>query len=127
MARDPILLVDDDPEVLELLQETLTLAGYEVDIASSAIEALELVQALGTSYSALVLDFNLPDMDGIMLHQQVREVDKDLAARTIFISGEVQSSTNLDYYSARAAGFLFKPFPPGELVAALKEWLGGVA
>ncbi len=127
VARDPILLVDDEPEVLEVFQEALALAGYGVDTASSALQALELIQTLGNRYSAAVLDFNLPDMDGIVLHREIREVDKELAARTVFISGEIQSNSNLDYYAFYAAYFLHKPLLPGDLVAVLKELLGDAA
>lgn len=117
-----ILVVDDEKDILEMLCEFLSNRGFEVDAAPSAQEALERIRE--TIYDAAVLDFNLPDMDGVMLHRRIRQMDKELAGKTLFMSGMVQSDQNLGYYAAQSAGFISKPFQVDEVLAALHSLLG---
>ena len=122
VAGTRILVVDDDTDILEFLQESLTAAGYEVDAASSAGDALELIRA--DTYDVAVLDLHLPDMDGVMLHCRIRRMDPELAAWTIFISDLVQSNSNLSYCASQGAIFLSKPFQLGDLLTAIRRLLG---
>lgn len=117
-----ILVVDDERDILEMLCDLLSVRGFEVDAAPSAQEALERIRE--TIYDAAVLDFNLPDMDGVMLHRRIRQMDEELAAKTLFMSGMVQSDQNLGYYAAQSAGFISKPFQVDEVLAALHSILG---
>jgi len=122
MGRKRILVVDDEKDILEILTEVLSTAGFEVDAALSAQEALERIR--DTIYDAAILDFNLPDMDGVMLHRQIRQMDRELAGKTLFMSGMVQSDENLGYYAARSAGFVSKPFQVDDLLGSLLGVLG---
>ena len=117
MGGTRILVVDDQKDILEMLADVLSVRGFEVDVAASAAEALERIKE--TIYDAAILDFNLPDMDGVMLHRQIRQMDKELAERTLFMSGMVQSDRNLGYYAAQSAGFLSKPFAVEQVLDAL--------
>ncbi len=121
MARKKILIVDDEPEVLRFLEELLEEQGYAVDSAEDATGALELVRS--TIYDAAILDFNLPDMDGIMLHRQLRQMDAELAGNTIFISGMAQAEQDLDYYSSQGGGFLAKPLEVSDVLDYLRRVL----
>ena len=117
MAKKRILVVDDEPDILELLDEVLSGQGYEVDSAANAAGALELVRQ--KIYDAAIVDFNLPDMDGVMLHREIRQMDEELGGNTLFTSGLMQSEKNLDYYTAFGKGFLSKPFEVREVLSAL--------
>jgi DNA-binding response OmpR family regulator len=117
-----ILLVDDEKDIVEMLADVLSVYGFEVDSAHSAEEALERIRA--TIYDVAILDFNLPDMDGVMLHRQIRQMDTELAGNTLFMSGMVQSDQNLGYYAAQSAGFLSKPFQVNQVLEALAGMLG---
>jgi two-component system NtrC family sensor kinase len=108
MAEKRILIVDDEQEVIDMLTELLTAQGYDVDSTATAAGALELVRA--SIYDAAILDFNLPDMDGVMLHRQIRQMDAELAEHTLFTSGFDQSEDNLGYYATFGGGFIPKPF-----------------
>jgi CheY-like chemotaxis protein len=118
MAGKRILVVDDERDIIDLLTEVLGAHGYTVDSAINAAEALALVRA--NIYDAAILDFNLPDMDGVMLHRQIRQMDEELAGRSLFTSGLVQSDDNLGYYSAFAGGFISKPFDVQDILEALR-------
>jgi len=119
MKSKCILVVDDEPEILGLLEEILSSKEMEVHTASTATEALELVRE--HIFDAAILDFNLPDMNGLMLHRQLRQLDAELASHTVFTSGLAQSEQNLDYYEAFGRGFLSKPFNSQQVIAALEE------
>lgn len=122
MAGERILVVDDEAEIVDLLREVLSGEGFEVDAAPDAATALDRIRE--SIYDAAILDFNLPDMDGVMLHRQIRQMDAELAAHTVFMSGFVQSDTNLDYYTAQGGGFLAKPFDIREIVRVVRQALG---
>ncbi|HEX5042642.1 MAG TPA: response regulator [Candidatus Polarisedimenticolaceae bacterium] len=117
-----ILLVDDEKDIVEMLADVLSTHGFEVDGAYSAGEALDRIRE--TIYDAAILDFNLPDMDGVMLHRQIRQMDTELAGKSLFMSGLVQSDQNLGYYAAQSAGFLSKPFQVDQVLEALAGVLG---
>jgi two-component system NtrC family sensor kinase len=121
MQGKRLLVVDDEVDILDLLRDVLTAEGYIVDAVPDAKSALELIH--GNIYDAAILDFNLPDMDGVMLHRQIRQMDADLAERTVFMSGLVQSDANLGYYAAQGGGFLSKPFTITDVLAAVRNLL----
>ena len=120
MTGKGILVVDDDPAILDILRDALEGQGHIVETAPSAEKAIQLI--LANSYAAAVLDFNLPDGDGISLHRQIREIDQKLAAHTIFMSGQLQSQDNLHYYASQGAGFFVpKPFDLQDVLAAIRK------
>jgi DNA-binding response OmpR family regulator len=118
MSDKRILIVDDEQGILDLLVELLEGNGFVVDAALTASAALDFVRA--NIYDAAILDFNLPDMDGVMLHRQLRQMDEELAANTLFTSGLVQSDDHLGYYSAFGSGFIAKPFDVQDVLDALR-------
>lgn len=122
MSTKRILVVDDEKDIVELLVDVLAGSGFEVDAASDAEGALQRIRE--RIYDAAILDFNLPDMDGVMLHRRIRQMDQELASRTLFMSGMMQSDTNLGYYAAQSAGFVPKPFEVEELLSAVRGLLG---
>jgi two-component system KDP operon response regulator KdpE len=101
----------------------LTAEGYAVDAAPDAGAALKLIRE--NIYDVALLDFNLPDMDGVMLHHQIRQMDAELASRTIFMSGLLQSDGNLGYYMSQSGGFLAKPFDIRDVFRQVRAVLGG--
>jgi DNA-binding response OmpR family regulator len=122
MAVKRILVVDDEQPIRELLQDAIAEAGWEVDTAADSAQALALVKA--NLFDAVVLDFVLPDMNGIQLHSEIRRLDAELARRTLFISGVNQPDERLRYYDG-AGGFMPKPFDVAHLVAELERMLEG--
>jgi DNA-binding response OmpR family regulator len=117
MSAKRILVVDDEQPILDLLREILSDQGYVIDEALDAAEALERVRE--NIYDAAILDFNLPDMNGVMLHREIRQMDEELAARTLFTSGLAQTEKNLDYYTAHGKGFISKPFEVRDVLGAV--------
>lgn len=123
MGTKRILVVDDELPIIELLEEILVAAGYELDSAQDAAGALALVRE--NIYDAAILDFQLPDMNGMMLHREIRQMDVELADNTLFISGATQTESNLDYFHAFGSGFLPKPFQVEDVLKSLNAlWSG---
>jgi len=118
-GRKSILIVEDEPEVAEMLQLALQRVGYKVDVAPDGKAALQAVH--DKIYDAAILDFALPDMNGLAVHREIRQMDEELARNTLFCSGHEQSDQNLGYYSTYGVGFLSKPFEIQEVIDSLES------
>lgn len=115
-----ILVVDDEPTLASLLERYLARLGYQVDICSSAAEALE--QAVNGKYGLVVADRTLPDMAGEELLRRLCEADTRL--RAILLSGYPFDLLTLPEDSRRRLRFLQKPFLPETLAALVGELAG---
>jgi DNA-binding response OmpR family regulator len=108
-----VLVVEDEPDVSELIVEALSREGYDVLSAGSAAEALTAMRQ--NDVGLLVLDVMLPDMDGSMLHSRLKALYPELAGHTIFISGWARSPEVKEYLES-AGTFLPKPFTVEDLL-----------
>lgn len=103
-----ILVVDDDPYLLDLLTETLKTIGYEACGASDAAQALELLQK--TAVQLVITDIKMPGMNGLELAKRIRQEYPHLPV--IFISGVFTSSI---LKTIDKEPYLPKPFRIGQL------------
>lgn len=71
-----ILIVEDEKDLRESLKEGLTLSNYAVDIAADGLEGLELLNV--NSYDLLVLDLNLPKLDGLEVLKKLRKTNSTI-------------------------------------------------
>jgi len=111
-----LLVVDDDPNMLESLSEVLELEGFEVRTAASAAAAVE--QAKGTPPDMLLTDFQLPDASGFVLASQITKMLP--AVPVLLLTGRSLSPQEKE--TGRAAGvreYVVKPFNMPSLVALL--------
>jgi len=115
-GKSRILVVDDEPDVLEVVRALLTEAGYEVSAHTSATEGLK--RARLKQFDALVLDLYMPEMSGLLFHAKLKLVNPALASRTLFISGYV-SKDEVRQYLTTNARFLQKPFDSSELLQVI--------
>jgi len=114
-----VLVVDDHAPSAEMVGEILTLEGYEVRIAHSACQAMEV--ALQFSPHVAILDIGLPDEDGFEVARSIKARAELKAMRLIALSGYGQSQYPR---RAREAGFeryLVKPVDLDELLALVRE------
>lgn len=119
MSTKRLLVVDDEASIRNLVIEAGTNQGWIVDGAENAEVALECIR--NNLYDGAVIDFQLPDMDGIALHSEIRRMDAELAASTLFVSGVASE----DERARLAAGgdFLPKPFDVKDLIREVKRLL----
>lgn len=108
------LVVDDAPTVRMYHGEILRSAGFVVDEAGNGFEALELV--LTTDYDLLVVDVNMPQMDGYALVQRLRADAVAVATPVITISTEAEDTDADAAYRAGANFYLIKPVTPELLI-----------
>jgi two-component system OmpR family response regulator len=116
-----LLVVDDEASIRNLVIEAGTSQGWIVDGAESAAAALACIR--DDLYDGAIIDFQLPDMDGIELHSQIRRMDAELAAHTLFVSGVANEDDRARL--AAGGGFRPKPFDVKDLVREVKRLLGG--
>ena len=114
-----VLVVDDDPETLDMLKFLLAQCGAEVTTATSVREALRVLEH--SRINVLVSDLAMPDEDGYDLIRQVRKRAREGGANMPAIALSAYTGSE-DRERALAAGFqlhLGKPIVPAELVSAL--------
>ncbi|WP_022850344.1 response regulator transcription factor [Limisalsivibrio acetivorans] len=113
-----ILVVDDDPEILDILKLLLTLEKYKVLTASCGAEGLEL--ARNNSVDLIVLDLNLPDIDGQQICRIIRE---ELEIPIMILSARDNVSDKVVCLEYGADDYMTKPFENIEVTARIKAIL----
>jgi CheY-like chemotaxis protein len=115
--RHPVLVVEDDRDIREVMVEILESAGYAVSSASDGAEALAYLKA-GTRPCIIVLDLMMPVMDGWTFSQE-KQKDPELAAIPVLVVSAVgrQDPRNA---SMNAVAHLSKPLNVDKLMAALQ-------
>ncbi|MBL9087527.1 MAG: response regulator [Planctomycetia bacterium] len=109
-----VLVVDDEQVVREVVTHVLELHGYDVDTAKDSTEALEKLAA--NPYDAMLTDLRMPgELDGMGLHKRVRESHPELAARVIFMTGDVLENDVFRDIDALGLPYVRKPFDIREL------------
>ncbi|HMH77281.1 MAG TPA: response regulator, partial [Candidatus Udaeobacter sp.] len=116
-----VLVVDDEPEVLELATEILRHVGYSVLEAADGATALEVARGHAGEIHLLVTDMVMPGMSGRDLAEQLRAVRKGLPV--VYISGYVQDSAARSALSSERSAFVAKPFTPELLTDRVRELL----
>jgi two-component system response regulator AtoC len=101
-----ILVVDDEPEICDLLQNFLTQEGYQVSTAQNGREAISLGKQ--NRFDLALLDIKMPGMDGIELFHELKKVKKDL--EVIILTGHGTLRTAKDAMGLGAYDYLTKPF-----------------
>jgi two-component system response regulator MprA len=114
-----ILVVDDDLAVCRSIDRALRLEGYEVDTVASGGEALEAVAS--SSPDALVLDLQLPDLDGLQVCRRIREAGDDTPI--LMLTARHGIDDRVQGLDAGADDYLVKPFALEELLARLRALL----
>jgi len=115
MKQFRILIVDDEPRILNFLSSKLRALGYEVLTASNGAEALEQVQA--EEPDLVVLDIMMPKMDGF---ETLKELRTFASVPVIILSAKGANADKVKGLSLGADDYLAKPFSPDELVARIE-------
>jgi CheY-like chemotaxis protein len=114
--RVKILVVDDDPSLLDLLIETLNTVGYEARGVPGAAEALDILK--DTMFQLVITDIKMPGMDGFTLAERIHRDYPELPV--IFITGVFTSQV---LQKGKADNILTKPFRIGQLEQMIKQSL----
>jgi diguanylate cyclase (GGDEF)-like protein len=112
-----VLVVDDDDDIRELLSLTLRHEGWSVTLARTGGEALAALREHGPA--AALIDFQLPDMNGLELIRLARAEAPDLAC--IAVTGQGSERVAVEIMKAGAVDYLVKPFEPSRIVAVVRQ------
>ena len=116
-----ILIVEDDPDIAELVARFLDKAGFVTDRAASGREALQAIAAKPPEL--LVLDLMLPHVDGLEICRLVRANEVTAAIPIIMLTARAEESERIVGLELGADDYLAKPFSPNELVARVRALL----
>ena len=114
-----VLIVDDDPKLLKMLQRTLTYENLKVLTATNGLEALPLVQS--HKPDLIILDWMMPKMDGLTFVQKLREAENQ--TMILMLTARDAIENRVEGLESGADDYLVKPFAPAELVARVHAML----
>jgi DNA-binding response OmpR family regulator len=118
MASRRALVVEDDPDIVELLAHYLRADGWSVDAVEDGRKALERIRA--ESYQLLVLDLQLPGMDGLALCTEVRRDKRTRDVAVVMLTARGDETDRIVGLELGADDYIVKPFSPKELVARVR-------
>jgi len=132
--KHSILVVDDEPMALELLHGVLSDAGYEVAVAQSGFESLDLFRRDTQAFDLILTDLSMPLMDGEETFERLRQMSPTV--NVVLMAGFVDSGRLEKMMNNGLSGFVGKPFAPVEILAVVtsvisaadqKEGTSGIA
>ena len=118
MLTNTVLVVEDDPDIRELLRFTLERAGLKVVEAESGEDALTVLD--GPQPSVIIIDWMLPGINGGELTQRLRKDPLTSAIPLIMLTARGEEADKLKSFDSGIDDYLTKPFSPKELVARVK-------
>jgi DNA-binding NtrC family response regulator len=112
-----VLIIDDDELTCKALQKLLERRGYEIEVAHSGKEGIE--KALQKHHNVALIDIVLPDMGGIDLLRQLKEIDPVMS--NIMVTGKATVDNAVEALNLGADAFIRKPFKPDELLITVED------
>jgi diguanylate cyclase (GGDEF)-like protein len=117
MPKSRILLVDDEAEMLKVLESRLTASGYATFTAGNAKEVFSKISQ--DRIDLIILDINLPEMDGFQIKDKLNENVSTAHIPVIFLTGRVLLLDKIKGLNSGADDYMIKPFDSGELLARI--------
>ncbi len=119
MAQKTVLIIDDEPDLVEISTAHLEEAGYRVISASNGIEGLELAKK--AKPDLILLDIVMPGMDGLEMLETLRGTPGLAATKVLMLTAKGRSENIFEADRLRAVDYLIKPYSYEELVIAVKK------
>ena len=114
-----VLIVDDDPEMIEILNYNLVNSGFQVKSAFNGIEAVKIAKKFIPDI--ILLDVMMPEMDGIEACIKIKEIKKLSSTRIIFLSARGEDFTQIAAFDAGADDYINKPVKPKILLKKISS------
>lgn len=117
-----VLLVDDSRTMRNIQKKTLEALGpIEFSEAGDGLEALTVIAGAGGPFTMILVDWNMPNMDGRTLVAKIREKDK--TTPLIMVTTEAEKSRVIDAIKAGVNNYIVKPFTPDAFLEKIKQTL----
>ena len=114
-----ILVVDDDPDIVEILKYNLKNSGYYVKSAGNGVEAIK--KAKKFIPDIILMDVMMPEMSGIEACEEIKNIDQLSQAIIIFLSARSEDYTQISAYDAGADDYISKPVKPKILLKKISN------
>ena len=121
MAKEKILIVEDEKDIMEMIRYNLEKANYGITSAFKGRDAVSLAKK--NRPDLIILDIMLPDMDGFDVCRQLKENDITKGIPIIMLTARAQEADKVAGLELGADDYMTKPFSPRELVARIKAVL----
>lgn len=112
-----ILVVDDEPDILELLEYNLVKAGYEVTVAEDGEQAVKKAKKLIPDL--ILMDIMMPKIDGVEASRMIREIPELSETYIIFLTARVEEYSEVAAFNVGADDYIIKPIKPRALVSRI--------
>jgi len=122
-AVQTILIVDDEPYMIRLLQHHVERAGYQMIKAVNGREALEKVRL--AKPDLIIMDVMMPELNGLEVLGELRGSPETAELPVIIMTANAQRFTKEEAESVGVSAFLTKPFSPTQLMMEIRRQLGG--
>lgn len=117
-----VLVIDDDEYVREACHEVLALSGYAVESARDGFEALKKIEE--SSYDLVIVDINMPMVDGIDFYLRIVRMSPEMKNRVLFMTGDIYGEQEaLDLYIKSRRTVLKKPFTKEAFLKSVSDIL----
>ncbi len=116
-----ILLVDDEPDILEIVGYNLTAEGYNVITADNGVKAIKIAKKKNPQL--IILDVMMPEMDGIEACEQIRKIPELSETIITFLTARGEDYSQMAGFDAGADDYITKPIKPKVLVSKVKSLL----
>jgi signal transduction histidine kinase/ActR/RegA family two-component response regulator len=120
-AGKKVLVIDDEEPILEMVRDTLSCQGYQVDIARDGETGLQRLRQ--TQYDLTLCDWKMPGLNGQQVYERLRATNPALSDRMVFITGDVITHTTQQFLNDRQKVCLAKPFSLADFRAAITKAL----
>lgn len=121
LSNRNVLVIDDESDTLELIKLILESGGFEVMVASSGIEALNIIETVRPDL--VLLDIMMPDMDGWEVFRKIKE--KDSSISIAILTAKAQNIDKLlGLHVLKADDYITKPFSKEELLDKVRVLIG---
>ena len=116
-----VLAIDDEPSVLELLQDVFSGANFKVIEASNPIDGIDLYRLHQHEIAMVILDYSMPGMDGKAAFEEIVKINKEISV--ILCSGYTEEEMKSGFGDVRPQAFIQKPYRPTDLLEKAAEIL----
>jgi PAS domain S-box-containing protein len=114
-----VLIIEDEPQILDTLREILIRQGHRVDTAADGWRGLEM--ALKHDYNVILSDFRMPYLDGLGLYQALQRKRPKMINRLAFITGDTLAAEIQSFIADTRLPYLEKPFLPDDVLRLLNQ------
>ena len=121
--RHKILVVDDNSENIRIIGSILRQNGYQVGYATGGQQALDIMEAKDEEYDLVLLDVNMPEINGFEVCRKIRKNNRLRELPVIFLTANAEPDQIIEGFSSGGQDYVTKPFHAGELLSRISTHL----